>query len=131
MAYFMFTKAILAGKPINVNGDGTQSRDFTYIDDIVAGVIAALDRPPSGAVPHRLFNLGNDQPEKLSRLIELVGEACGRPVKINYLPPSPGDVPATWADISSSRRDLGYEPKVPLKEGVERFVAWYQTFSAQ
>jgi UDP-glucuronate 4-epimerase len=131
MAYFMFTAAILAGKPINVNGDGTQSRDFTYIDDIVAGVIAALDRPPGGAVPHRLFNLGNDQPEKLSRLIELVGQACGRPVEINYLPPSPGDVPATWADISTSRRDLGYEPKVPLNEGVERFVAWYQAFNTR
>jgi UDP-glucuronate 4-epimerase len=129
MAYFKFTAAILAGRSIEVNGDGTQRRDFTYIDDIVAGVIAALERPPSGVVPHRLYNLGNDQPEKLSRLLALIEDACGRRAEIDYLPPSPGDVPATWADISASRADLGYEPKVPLSDGVSRFVSWYRGFA--
>lgn len=129
MAYFKFTQAILAGRPIDVNGDGSQSRDFTYVDDIVAGVIAALDRPPNGAIPHRLFNLGDDQPEKLSHLIALVEQACGRKAEINYLPPSPGDVPATWADISASRAELGYAPKVPLAEGVARFVDWYRGYA--
>ena len=131
MAYFKFTQAILAGRPIDVNGDGSQSRDFTYVDDIVAGVIAALDRPPSGAIPHRLFNLGDDQPEKLSHLIALIEQACGRKAEINYLPPSPGDVPATWADISLSRAELGYAPQVPLAEGVARFVAWYREHAGQ
>lgn len=131
MAYFKFTQAILAGRPIDVNGDGSQSRDFTYVDDIVAGVIAALDRPPSGAIPHRLFNLGDDQPEKLSHLIALIEQACGRKAEINYLPPSPGDVPATWADISASRTELGYAPQVPLAEGVARFVAWYREHTGQ
>ena len=129
MAYFKFTASILAGRPIEVNGDGTQSRDFTYIDDIVAGVIAALDRPPSDSVPHRLYNLGNDQPEKLSHLLALIEEACGRRAEVNYLPQSPGDVPATWADISASRADLGYLPKVPLSEGVARFVSWYRDYA--
>jgi UDP-glucuronate 4-epimerase len=109
-----------------VNGDGSQSRDFTYVDDIVAGVLAALDRPPAGVIPHRLFNLGDDQPEKLSHLIALIEQACGRRAEINYLPPSPGDVPATWADISASRAELGYAPTVPLADGVARFVDWYR-----
>jgi len=131
MAYFKFTDAILAGRPIDVNGDGSQSRDFTYVDDIVDGVIAALDRPPTSAIPHRLFNLGDDQPEKLSHLIALIEEACGRKAEINYLPFSPGDVPATWADISASRTELGYAPKVPLADGVARFVAWYREHAAR
>jgi UDP-glucuronate 4-epimerase len=131
MAYFKFTQAILAGRPIDVNGDGSQSRDFTYVDDIVDGVIAALDRPPAGAIPHRLFNLGDDQPEKLSHLIALIEQACGRRAEINYLPPSPGDVPATWADISMSRTELDYAPKVPLAEGVKRFVEWYRRHMIQ
>ncbi|MBI2257157.1 MAG: NAD-dependent epimerase/dehydratase family protein [Proteobacteria bacterium] len=131
MAYFKFTQAILTGRPIEVNGDGSQSRDFTYVDDIVDGVVAALDRPPEGVIPHRLFNLGDDQPEKLSHLIALIEEACGCRAEINYLPPSPGDVPATWADISASRLELGYAPKVPLADGVARFVAWYRGYAAR
>ncbi|WP_374651107.1 NAD-dependent epimerase/dehydratase family protein [Dongia sp.] len=129
MAYFKFTSAILAGRPIEVNGDGRQSRDFTYIDDIVGGIVAALARPPQGVVPHRIYNLGNDQPEALSRLIEVIEKACGRRAEIEYRPPSPGDVPATWADISESRADLGYAPKIPLVEGVARFVGWYRDYA--
>lgn len=130
MAYFKFTAAILAGRPIDVNGDGSQSRDFTYVDDIVAGVLAALDRPPTGEIPHRLYNLGNDQPAPLSRLIKILEAACGRNAQINYHPPAAGDVPATWADISESRRDLNYDPRVSLEEGLGRFVSWYRDISA-
>ncbi len=118
MAYFKFTAGILAGRPIDVMGDGTQRRDFTYVDDIVAGVLAALDRPPGRERLHRLFNLGNDRPERLSHLLELVERACGRKAEINHLPPAAGDVPSTWADISVSRSELGYDPKTPLEEGI-------------
>jgi UDP-glucuronate 4-epimerase len=130
MAYFKFTAAILAGKPIDVNGDGTQSRDFTYIDDIVDGILAALDHVPEGGIPHQLYNLGNDKPERLSRLIEIVEQACGQRAQINYGPPSPGDVPATWADIDVSRTKLGYSPRVSLEVGLHRFVDWYRGYAA-
>lgn len=135
MAYFKFTAGILAGKPIEVMGDGTQRRDFTYIDDIVAGVLAALDRPPAsspsgGERSHRLYNLGNDRPERLSRLLELVEKACGRRAEIKHLPVAAGDVPSTWADISVSRSELGYDPKTPLEVGIPKFVEWYRGYVA-
>jgi len=130
MAYYRFAADILAGKPIPVYGDGSQSRDFTYVDDIVAGVIAALDRPPaSNASPHRLFNLGNDRPNTLNRLIELVEQACGKKAVRDTKPVQPADVPATWADISESRRDLDFAPRTPLEEGIPRFVEWYRGFA--
>jgi UDP-glucuronate 4-epimerase len=135
MAYYRFTVAILNGRPIEVFGDGTQRRDFTYIDDIVAGVLAALDRPPptdsksDAAQPHRLFNLGNDRPNTLNRLIELVEANCGCKAERKILPVQPADVPATWADISASRRDLGYTPKTPLEDGLPRFVDWYRKYA--
>ena len=128
MAYFKFTAGILAGKPIDVMGDGTQRRDFTYIDDIVSGVIAALDRPPSRDRLHRIFNLGNDRPERLSRLLELVEQACGKKAEIKTLPVAAGDVPSTWADISVSRSELGYDPKTPLEVGIPKFVEWYREY---
>ena len=125
MAYYRFAEAILAGRPIEIFGDGKGERDFTYIDDIVTGVLAALDRPPGdSAVPHRLYNLGNDRPERLESLIALIEEACGRKAERRYLPPAAGDVPATWADISASRADLGFDPKTPLSAGIPKFVAW-------
>jgi UDP-glucuronate 4-epimerase len=130
MAYFKFTANILAGKPIEVMGDGTQRRDFTYIDDIVAGVLAALDRPPGRERLHRIFNLGNDRPERLSRLLELVEQACGKKAEIKTLPVAAGDVPSTWADISVSRSELGYDPKTPLEVGIPKFVEWYRGYSA-
>lgn len=130
MAYFKFTANILAGKPIEVMGDGTQRRDFTYIDDIVAGVLAALDRPPGRDRLHRIFNLGNDRPERLSRLLELVEQACGKKAEIKTLPVAAGDVPSTWADISVSRSELGYDPKTPLEVGIPKFVEWYRKYSA-
>ena len=130
MAYYRFTADIFAGKPIPVYGDGSQSRDFTYIDDIVAGVIGALDRPPhSNASPHRLFNLGNDRPNTLNRLIDLVEQACGKKAVRDTKPVQPADVPATWADISESRRELDFAPRTPLEAGIPRFVDWYRQFA--
>jgi UDP-glucuronate 4-epimerase len=135
MAYYRFIADILAGRPIPVYGDGSQQRDFTYIDDIVAGVIAALDRPPqdngaqSNDTPHRLFNLGNDRPNTLNRMIALLEEGCGRKAVRNTLPVQQADVPATWADISESRRDLDYAPRVTLEEGLPRAIAWYREFA--
>jgi UDP-glucuronate 4-epimerase len=130
MAYYRFIAGIFAGKPIEVFGNGSQQRDFTYIDDIVAGVIASLDRPPqSNTIPHRLFNLGNDRPNTLNRMIELIEEGCGRKAVRNMLPVQPADVPATWADISESRRDLDFTPRVTLEEGLPRVIAWYREFA--
>lgn len=131
MAYFRFVEAILAGKPIDVFGDGSVSRDFTAIEDIVAGVLAALDRPaPRSEVrPHRLYNLGSDRPVTLNHLIGLIETACGQKARRNVLPPAAGDVPATWADLTQSRADLGYEPATPLDLAIERFVAWYRDYA--
>ena len=131
MAYYKFTAAILSGAPIEVYGGGALSRDFTYIDDIVAGVLAALDRPPSPTEeePHRLYNLGNDNPETVTALVDAVEAACGRKA-IRVDKPMPlGDVPQTWADISVSRRDLGYAPKTDLGTGIGRFVSWYRDYA--
>ena len=134
MALWLFTSAILEGRPIAVFNHGKMQRDFTYIDDIVAGVIAALDHPPAddGAVkaggsisPHALYNLGNNRPEELGRLIDLIEAACGREAVRDYQPIQPGDVPATYADISAIARDLGYAPTTPIEVGVPRFVDWY------
>jgi UDP-glucuronate 4-epimerase len=106
-------------------------RDFTYIDDIVAGVLAALDNPPprdGEDVPHRVYNLGNHSSEPLMRFIGLIEEALGEKAEIDFQPMQPGDVPATYADIEASRRDLGFEPRVPIDEGIPRFVEWYREF---
>jgi UDP-glucuronate 4-epimerase len=131
MAYYKFTKAILAGTPIETYAGGALQRDFTYIDDIVAGVLAALDRaPPADAEePHRLYNLGNDSPESVNALVTAIEAACGRKAQRIDTPMPPGDVPKTWADISASRRDLGYAPTVMLDEGIRRFVAWYREYA--
>ena len=131
MAYYKFTAAILKGAPIEVYGGGALKRDFTYIDEIVKGVLAALDRPPQrdGEEPHHLYNLGNDRPESVSSLIEAVEAACGKKaIRVDKPIPS-GDVPQTWADISMSRRNLGYDPQVRLTEGIARFVAWYRDYA--
>ena len=130
MAYYKFTAAILQDTPIDIYGAGRLRRDFTYIDDIVAGILASLDRAPapSEEEPHRLYNLGNDNPETVNALVEAVEEACGRKAIRVDKPMPAGDVPETWADISVSRRDLGYEPRVGLRDGIARFVAWYREY---
>jgi UDP-glucuronate 4-epimerase len=137
MAMWLFTKAILNNRPINVFGKGQMRRDFTYIDDIVAGVVACLDNPPaddgvvkaSGSVsPHRIYNIGNSRSEDLGEMIALIEQACGRPAKRRLLPMQPGDVRDTFADIGAIQRDLGYEPRTSIAEGVPRFVNWYREY---
>ena len=126
MAAFLFTRAILAGKPIRVFNRGEMWRDFTYIDDIANGVLKALDRPPSGTPPHVLYNLGNHRSEKLTEFIAVLEQALGRKAEMQFEPMQPGDVPATYADIEASRRDLGFEPSTPISVGIPRFVQWYR-----
>jgi UDP-glucuronate 4-epimerase len=142
MSLFIFTRKILAGEPIEVFNNGHHSRDFTYIDDIVAGVIAATDHiarrnpdwsgrmpdPSSSSAPYRLYNIGNHSPAQLLDYIACIERATGRIAKKKFLPLQPGDVPATFADIDDLRTDVGFEPKIPLEEGVKRFVAWYREF---
>jgi UDP-glucuronate 4-epimerase len=133
MAAWLFTRAILAGEPIKVFNEGRMARDFTYIDDIVAGTIAAHDRALSAAgaadgVPHRIYNLGNHRPEKLLDFIAVLERALGHTAKKELLPLQPGDVPESFADIDTARRDLGFEPKTTIEEGIGRFVAWYKRY---
>lgn len=131
MSLYIFTSKILAGEPIPVFNHGDMQRDFTFVDDIVAGVVAALDRPPSsadGAVPHRVYNLGNNRSEPLMRFIGLLEEALGQKAEIDFQPMQPGDVPATYADIDATQRDLGFDPVTPIDEGIPRFVEWYREF---
>ena len=129
MAMYIFTDAIVAGRPITLFNYGKMRRDFTYIDDIVAGVLAALDRPPTTQQPpHRLYNLGNNRPVELEYLVRTLEQAIGRRAETRYDRLQPGDVVETCADIEASRRDLGFEPRVSIEEGVQRFVAWHRTY---
>jgi UDP-glucuronate 4-epimerase len=130
MAAYLFTRAILAGEPIKVFNEGRMARDFTYIDDIVAGTVAAHDRPPAASdeVPHRIYNLGNHRPEKLLDFIAVIERALGRTAIQELLPLQPGDVPETSADIETSRRDLGFEPTTTIEVGLARFVNWYKWY---
>jgi len=142
MALFMFTKKILAGEPIDVFNYGNHRRDFTYIDDIVQGVVRTLDHvaepnpdwngesPDSAtsAGPYRLYNIGNSQPVELKRYIEIIEECVGRKATQNLLPLQPGDVPDTYADVDALVRDVDYRPATPVEEGVRRFVEWYRDY---
>ncbi len=129
MSAFIFAKAIFAGQPIRVFNFGDMRRDYTYIDDIVAGTLAALDRVPQGpGAPHRLYNLGNSRCENLRDFIAEIERATGRKAAIELEPIQPGDVRETYADIESSRRDLGFEPNTAIGEGVPRFVAWFREY---
>jgi UDP-glucuronate 4-epimerase len=142
MALFLFTRKILAGEPIDVFNHGRHSRDFTYIDDIVEGVIRTLDRvpgpdpafdplqpsPASSAAPYRVYNIGNHRPVQLSRYIELIEQSLGRTAEKRLLPLQPGDVPDTEADVAALMRDTGYQPETPVEVGIARFVEWYRAF---
>ena len=137
MAMWIFTRKILAGEPIEVFNHGQMHRDFTYIDDIVAGLMAALSRPPAdeGSVKaggsrsaHAIYNLGNSRSEELGRMIDLIEQACGREAIRQMRPLQPGDVPDTFADIEAARRDFGFEPKVTIEQGIPRFVDWYRGY---
>ncbi|MDR0182538.1 NAD-dependent epimerase [Lysobacter arvi] len=143
MALFLFTRAILAGEPIPVFNHGRHQRSFTYIDDIVAGVVRALDRPPvandawdgarpdpssSGVAPYRLYNIGSAQSVELLRYIEVLEQCLGRKATLRMLPLQAGDVPATEADCTDLARDMGYAPGVTIEDGIARFVAWYREY---
>lgn len=137
MMMWIFTSKILAGEPIPVFNHGQMMRDFTYIDDIVSGVIACLDKPPvddgaakpGGSVkPHAIYNIGNSQPEQLMKVIGLLENACGRKAEVEMLPMQAGDVTATYADISPICADMGYAPTTPVEVGVPRFVDWYRGY---
>lgn len=122
MAYYSFTKAILEGKPIDIYNNGQLQRDFTYIDDIVDGIIASVDL----GAELELFNLGNNQPVELKRFVEIIEDALGKKAILNYLPMQAGDVLTTYADISHSQRMLGFSPKTSLEKGIAKFVDWYK-----
>jgi UDP-glucuronate 4-epimerase len=142
MALFKFTKAILAGEPIDVFNYGHHRRDFTYIDDIVSGIVGTLDRiaapnprwdsddpdPASGTAPYRIYNIGNQRPVELMRYIEVLEEYLGRKAEKNLLPMQPGDVPDTWADVEALVDDVGYRPETPIEEGIRNFVDWYRIY---
>ena len=142
MALFLFTKAILEGKPIDVFNNGNMQRDFTYVDDIVEGVVRVIDSPPAGnpdwtgqspdpgtsSAPYRVYNIGNSKPVKLLDFIEAIEDALGKRAVKNFLPMQPGDVPATWADVADLAADFGYQPSTPVEEGIRRFVEWYKKY---
>ena len=142
MALFLFTKAILENKPINVFNHGKMKRDFTYIDDIVNGVIKILNAPPSGdsswkadnpdpsrsKAPYRIYNIGNNSPVGLMDFIGAIENTLGKKAEKNFLPMQPGDVAATWADVDDLVKDFGYAPEITVQEGVERFIKWYLDF---
>ena len=134
MAVWKFTEAVLQGHPIDVYNHGDMLRDFTFIDDIVNGVVLALDTPPKDdnrekpggfTTPHRLYNIGNNRPERLTDLIQAIEEACGRKAQINLLPMQDGDVHQTFADVEEISRDLGFAPTTPMSIGIPAFVNWY------
>nr|WP_250890742.1 NAD-dependent epimerase/dehydratase family protein [Sphingobium nicotianae] len=127
MAYFGFAQKILSGRPIEVYGEGRMARDFTYIDDIVDGIIGALDNPPA-AQENRILNIGNSHPVGLMEMIDTLETAIGRKAEKIMRPMQPGDVTATYADVSKLTALTGYQPKVMLTEGLDRFAAWYRDF---
>ncbi len=128
MAPWLFTEAIITDKPIKLFNFGRMQRDFTYIDDVVAGVVACLDQPPArdAKPPYRLYNIGNSRCEELERFVEVLEKAIGKRAMIQLMPMQPGDVEATYADIAAATRDFGYAPKTTIDEGLPRFVAWYR-----
>lgn len=137
MAMWLFTDRILTGRPIEIFNNGDMRRDFTYIDDIVAGVVSCIDSPPpddgqikaGGSVsPHRLYNIGNHRSEQLMRLVEILEDACGRKAERMFLPMQAGDVKETYADIDAIQHDLGYQPSTAIEAGVPRFVSWYKQY---
>jgi len=145
MALFKFTRDILAGKPIDVFNYGHHRRDFTYVDDIVEGVVRVVDRvatpnaewsgeepdPGTSSAPYRLYNIGNNQPVELMKYIATLEQCLGRKAELNLLPLQPGDVPDTYADVEDLERDVGYRPETPVEIGIQRFVEWYLQYHLQ
>ena len=143
MALFLFTKAMLENRPIDVFNNGNMKRDFTYIDDIVTGIVKVLDHPPEGdpswsgknpdpsrsIAPYRIYNIGNNSPVGLMDFIEAIEKSLGKKAVKNFLPMQDGDVPATWANVEDLAGDVGYTPSVGIEEGVDRFVKWYLDYN--
>jgi UDP-glucuronate 4-epimerase len=144
MALFIFTKAIIDGRPIDVFNMGDMSRDFTYIDDVIEGVLHVIDRPPKGdgtwtgarpnpsssVAPYRIYNIGNSSPVKLMEFIEAIEFETGKKAKRNLLPMQAGDIPATWADVADLEKDFGYRPHTPVRQGIKAFCDWYKAYYA-
>jgi UDP-glucuronate 4-epimerase len=130
MAYYKFTEMIARGEPIEVYGQGRMARDFTYIDDIIDGVIGVLDAPPARNA-HEIFNIGDSQPVGLMDMIASLEEALGMKADKIMRPMQPGDVTATYADISRLNAKIGYKPKVMLTEGLQRYVAWWRSYKGR
>ncbi len=144
MAYFKFVKAIEAGQPIEVYNHGDMQRDFTYVDDVIEGMVRVMRRPPTDPVldsavdadasiqpttaPYKLYNIGNNQPVALSRLIQTIETALGKSAQKQFLPMQPGDVPITYADVDDLIRDVGFKPATPLEVGIRHFVDWYRSY---
>ena len=142
MALFLFTKSILEGSPIDVYNEGNMKRDFTYVDDVVEGIVRVLSRPPapdpqwnplapspeSSSAPYRLYNIGSSSPVGLLAFIEALEDVLGKKARKRFLPLQKGDVLSTWADVSGLERDFGYRPATSIKEGLQRFVDWYRAF---
>lgn len=129
MSAMIFARAILTGEEITVYNQGEMKRDFTYVDDIVDGIVAALDHPPSGdGAPHRIYNLGNHSSEPLMRFIGVIEHACGKKARIKFAPMQDGDVPETYADIEASTRDLGFMPRTSIDVGIPRLVTWFRDY---
>lgn len=142
MAYFTFTRDIIEGTPIKVYNEGKMMRDFTYIDDIVEGIVRLLDQPPepnpqwdranpdpgTSYAPYVVYNIGNNQPVELMKFIHTIEDCLGKKAKIEYMPMQPGDVPATFADIDELKRDVGFSPSTGIEEGIAKFTAWYTSY---
>jgi UDP-glucuronate 4-epimerase len=142
MAYFKFVKAITEGKPIDVYNFGKMKRDFTYIDDVIEGVIRVMYQPPQGnpkvsanspdalisTAPYKLYNIGNNSPVELMTFIEIIEKTLGKTTQKNLLPIQPGDVLSTYADVDDLTKDVGFKPTTPIEQGISRFVQWYQTY---
>lgn len=145
MAYFKFVKAIESGKPIDVYNFGKMKRDFTYIDDVIEGVIRVMHQPPQAKsnasanspdaaktiAPYKLYNIGNNSPVELLTFIEVIEKALGKTAKKNLLPMQPGDVPCTYADVDDLTRDVGFKPTTPIEQGLHRFIQWYRAYYKQ
>jgi UDP-glucuronate 4-epimerase len=142
MSLFLFTRNIFAGEPIPVFSHGHHARDFTYIDDVVEGVVRTLDHvatpdpdwrgeapdPATSSAPYRIYNIGNHSPVALLDYIALIEKAVGRKAKLDLLPAQPGDVPETYADVEALKQAVGFAPSTPIEEGIKRFVAWYRDY---
>lgn len=130
MAVYSFAQAIATGKPIKLFNSGDMQRDFTYIDDVAKGIVSALDKSPSRqeAHPIRLYNIGNNHPEKITYLVQLLSKALGQPALIDNAPMQRGEVKMTFADIENARHEIGYAPSTSLADGIEKFVAWFRTY---